>query len=369
MSALDDLEGFFRDEESVVLANPKLGDVSEIQRALADSQYKKGHLLFSTSGTSGSPKWIGVSRDAMECSARMVIDHLSIGVEDRLLLSIPPFHVGGAGIYIRSVLANCSFILPGYDRWDVSRFHETCTKESVTWAPLVPTQLYDIVSNKFSAPTGMRGVLVGGGALSETLKDEAYGLGWEVFETYGMTETCSQIATAQASAGEMEILCGWKFRVSEQKTLEVTGDALYSFTASATDHGVVFITREREWFDTGDVVKVENSQLKVKGRRDQMVKILGERVLLDELRSTFTDLLPDVVATIVSIEDGRKGAILVGVIEGEIDTETQLAYDAFQEVVLPFERLTKLVTVSKIPRTGIGKFDYTNLENHIKGEL
>ena len=79
-----------------------------------------GHLLFSTSGSTGVGKWVALSRPALLASAQAVNVHLGVREDDHWLLALPTFHVGGMGIVARTYLADCG--LSYYDSaWDAGR--------------------------------------------------------------------------------------------------------------------------------------------------------------------------------------------------------------------------------------------------------
>ena len=61
---------------------------------------------------------------------------------------------------------------------------------------LVPAQVLDLVRAGLRPPPVLRAIVVGGGAISAELYRDARALGWPVLPSYGMTECCSQIATA-----------------------------------------------------------------------------------------------------------------------------------------------------------------------------
>ena len=103
-----------------------------------------GHLLFSTSGSSGGAKWVALSREAILASARSVNAHLNVSSEDRWLLALPTFHVGGMGIVARSYLSKSSMVRY-QESWNAQVYLELIRDEQVTLSSLVPTQLVDLV--------------------------------------------------------------------------------------------------------------------------------------------------------------------------------------------------------------------------------
>ena len=136
-----------------------------------------------TSGSSGTLKWIALSKSALWWSAERVVEHLKITSDDVLVLALPVYHVGGFGIVARAQIATCCF-LEFCERWDPKVFADFCHQEGVTIASLVPTQVRDLVDAEVAAPPSLRALVVGGGALESELAEKAISLSWPVFASY-----------------------------------------------------------------------------------------------------------------------------------------------------------------------------------------
>ncbi|MES2474668.1 MAG: AMP-binding protein, partial [Verrucomicrobiota bacterium] len=151
-----------------------------------------GHVLFETSGSTGSPKWIALSKEALLISAQAVNAHLQVTKHSCWGLALPTHHVGGFGVAARAWQAGCRMaVFAG--KWNPSLFREEMAAHQVTHTSLVPTQVHDLVQAKLAAPASLRAIVVGGGHLDEATGQAARDLGWPVLASYGMTEACSQI--------------------------------------------------------------------------------------------------------------------------------------------------------------------------------
>jgi len=365
------IEQFLEDDVSRVLVNPRLrdgrGEVA--QRLLGDSAWARGHLFFSTSGTTGEPKWIGLSRQALFTSATMVNDHLECSKADAWARSIPAFHVGGAGIVFRALLGQAEI----HDmpiQWEPALFAAAVETAGASLLSLVPTQLHDLVEAGWQAPGGVRAVLVGGAALDGELARSARNLGWPVLTTYGLTEAASQVATqplrdALSARAEIRpaVLEGWSARVAESGCLEIRGEALYSSVLTIDRSGEhEFLKRETgAWHDTGDLADFSTEgRLEILGRSDLALKILGERVLLDELRRIFSGFCGSdhSRSTLAALPDERRGHRIVAVFE---KTPVPSVIHRYNESTAPFERIIETREVEAIPRTALGKIREADL--------
>ena len=87
-------------------------------------------LVIATSGSTGAPKRVVLSRDAMRASALATQERL--GGPGQWVLNLPPTYVAGVQVLYRSVVAGTEPVVDGLeDRWLGTR----------TYVSLVPTQL------------------------------------------------------------------------------------------------------------------------------------------------------------------------------------------------------------------------------------
>lgn len=322
--------------ESHVLLNPRMPR-EERERLESFVMDLPGHLWLSTSGTTGSLKLTALSKRAMLASAAAVNRHLQSTAADTWLCVLPTFHVGGLGIYARAFLSGARVVTEGWD--------------SVTLASLVPAQVSDLVRSRTPAPPSLRAVVIGGGALSSSLYDEARSLGWPLLPSYGMTECCSQVATAPLSPlaarpSPLVLLDHIEARTEDDGRLALRSEAL--FTGYASEEGFVDPKRDG-WFITEDIATIEGRTLRVEGRRGDFVKIGGESVDLSRLDRILSELGADAAA--LAIPDERLGHVIALAIASGDDA----LVEAFNARVFPFERARRVIRVPEIPRTPLGK--------------
>lgn len=321
-------------DESHVLLNPRM---PEEERARLESYVTDlaGHLWLGTSGTSGALKLTALSKRAMLASAAAVNRHLQSHAGDVWLCVLPTFHVGGLGIYARAFLSGARVITEGW--------------EGVTLASLVPAQVSDLVRAGTKAPASLRAVIVGGGALSDELYGAAHDLGWPVLPSYGMTECCSQIATARLATRnpQLILLDHVEARTEEDGRLAIRSEAL--LTGYATQSGFVD-PKVDGWFMTDDTARLRGRTIEVHGRRGDFVKVGGESVDLSRLDRILAAITAD--AAVIAVPDERLGHV-IGLAVAAEDAEAIAA--AFNARVLPFERARHIRRVPTIPRTALGK--------------
>jgi O-succinylbenzoic acid--CoA ligase len=131
-------------------------------------------ILF-TSGTTGRPKGIALSRRAFLASAVASEANLGWAEGDRWLLGLPIAHVGGLSVLTRCLLARRTVVVPREialgSRLDSDALVRTIEDDRVTLASLVPTQLERLLRDRPSwrPPSGLRAVLLGGAAARPAL--------------------------------------------------------------------------------------------------------------------------------------------------------------------------------------------------------
>jgi O-succinylbenzoic acid--CoA ligase len=333
---------------SHVLLNPRMPS-NERQRLESMVIDLPRHLWLATSGTTGSLKLTALSKEAMLASAAAVNRHLQSNAQDVWCCVLPTFHVGGLGIYARAFLSGARVVQAVWDEYQFAAMRE------VTLASLVPAQVSDLVNAKLQAPRALRGIVVGGGAMSVDLYNAARELGWPVLPSYGMTETCSQVATATTESPELLLLDHIAARTEDDGRLGFRGPSLLS--GYATEHGFVD-PKQNGWFSTEDLGKVSGRTLIVEGRRGEFIKIGGESVDLSRLDAILASIA-GLDAAIVAVPDPRLGhAIHVAVVHSVDARAVGAAYDAG---VHPFERARQVHRVAEIPRSPLGKLIRTKL--------
>lgn len=359
--------GFWQDDISRVMVNQRdpeaVNEAGRIRRWLdaGEGRSLQGHLLFSTSGSSGGRKWVALSKASFLRSAVAVNRHLEATADERWMLALPTFHVGGMAIGARAYAAG-SEVVVNAGKWDPVDFGRRLEQEGIGLVSLVPTQLVDLLRTGVWAPSGLRKVLIGGGRLSDEAYTEAVRLGWPVVETYGMTETGSQVATSAGIGRELRLLPIWQARLNAEGQLMLRGEAMMSGYVRCDRDSLVYDPLPRDgWFVTGDVVEIERGVIRVIGRADRCVKVLGELVSLDEVADQVQACCaPCGEVVVMARADERAGAVLWACVEGEGLRPGCL--DVYHAGCHPLHRIEDCVVVDELPRSPLGKVRYGELE-------
>lgn len=356
------------DDQTIVLLNARISSKeSDFFQKQLQHVALKSHVWIATSG-SAKQKWVALSKQALLTSAHAVNIHLQSHASDVWLNPLPHFHVGGLSIHARAFLSGAKVVPLDHktQKWNAHFFHQRVLDEKATLVSLVSAQLYDVVMLKLPAPRSLRAVLVGGGALSETLYYQARELSWPILPTYGLTECSSQVATAklaslnQSDFPSLYLLSHVQARVNDEGILLLNSAALLTLYAEIGESAcALYDPKTCGWLVTEDCAEIQADTLRIHGRGGDFVKIGGEGVSLSKLNAVLDEIklvmrIQHDVA-LMAIPDQRLEHVihLVGVKEAE-DT-LHLMAENFNQHVLPFERIRKIHVVSEIPRTDLNK--------------
>lgn len=319
------------------------------------------HVGITTSGSSGDSigRLIVLSRAAIEASARAVNERFASGPHDVWFKSLPSFHVGGFGILVRARLSGAGVHEDRSEKWNVHEFITQVATSGATLISLVPTQVFDLVQAGVRAPRSVRAVIVGGGRFEDSLRLRAIELGWPCLASYGMTETCSQIATALSPEDpSLVLLSHAEARTSADGRLAVRGPSLLSAQIKFTPEPALEDPRIDGWFIGEDHAKVVGRTLIIEGRASDFVKIGGEGVVVARLEERLEQLKLarhfSGDAALLAARDSRLGAAIVLLTSAAPATVEPLV-TAFNEAVAPFERIRSVHHVGEIPRSPLGK--------------
>ena len=332
----------FTSSESHLLLNPRLpdGDRRALQALYDAAPRLAAHVWIATSGSTGGWKLVALSKDALLASAAAVNRRLGVRGGETWTCVLPDFHVGGLGIWARASISNGRVIEM---TWDPHAFAQT----DAAFSSLVPAQVVDLVRAGLRPPHSMRAIVVGGGAMTAELYREARALGWPVLPSYGMTECCSQIATATHDGPELLLLDHLEARVEPDGRLAFAGSSL--LTGYASSNTGFIDPKVDDWFVSDDLGGIDGRVLQIEGRTGEVIKIGGELVNLRRLDRILEELSPD--AAIVAVPDERLGFVIHLAVAGEPGT----LREQFDARVAPFERIRAVHRVSAIPRSPLGK--------------
>lgn len=318
-----------------------------------------GLVLFTT-GTTGEPKGVLLSRRAIEEACEASAARLGWRPRDRWGLVLSPARAGGAAIVLRCLLAGRPAV-PGPARGGPAALARWIAEEGITLLSLVPAQLARLFRELpgWRPPPSLRAVLLGGAAPSPALLAEAARRGVPALPTWGMTETFGQVATVppgtppDPALGAGPPLPGRRVRVREGR-LEVSGIGLmegYWPPGSGPDPW-----SPDGWLVTSDRGRLDESgRVHVLGRADDVIVTGGEKVDPAAVEA-FLCRLPGVdEALVFGVPDGTWGELVAAAIVPG-DTFSREEFRRALGSLSPAERPRRIALVDGLPLRG-GKPD------------
>jgi len=350
----------------VVFANPRdpraVAAAAAVEAGLADPSATAGTaglVHFLTSGSTGGPKVVGFTREALLASAHAVNDCLGVTAGDIWLRLLPRFHVGGFQVEARARAAGVGCV--SHDApWDPAVCAGLCAAERITHVSLVPTQVFDLVRAGLTAPASLRVVLVGGGELRPALHDQARALGWPVRAAYGLTEAASTVAiqaSGEPDVTRLTLLPHWQAATDADGVLLLQGPALPSRIGRTDEAGHLHWQPVVPPFRTNDRVRLDGRSLVFLGRADRVIKRLGELVDLNQIDRALADAALAAgafgrvrVRCEPDLRDGHQ--LVLECLEAAEGAAVAARFDARQPA---FARLTSIRVVDGWPLSALGK--------------
>ena len=247
------------------------------QQALATSPFGTSKITF-TSGTTGAPKGVCLSRDNQMLVASALASVIGIKSPKHLvLLPLATLLENVAGIYA-PLISGGHIIIPsdvekgfvGSKLSNVQALLACITQHKANSIILVPELLQVLVMSckgGWQAPASLRFIAVGGAKVSPELIQQARSYGLPVYQGYGLSECasvvslCASIDTPLNSVGKL--LPHLKGKV-ENARLHVSGNAFLGYIADPQSW-------YPEWIDTGDIASLEHGHLYINGRAKNII--------------------------------------------------------------------------------------------------
>jgi O-succinylbenzoic acid--CoA ligase len=150
--------------------------------------------VIHTSGTTSAPRPVELTYGNFLWSALGSAVALGVAPGERWLCALPLSHVGGLSILVRSAIYATTAVI--HERFHTDSVLAALGEDRITLVSLVSTTLARLLDAGLRDPPRLRCALTGGGPVPAALVQRAREAGVPVLETYGLTECCSQAATA-----------------------------------------------------------------------------------------------------------------------------------------------------------------------------
>lgn len=317
--------------------------------ARVDVPLESGAVMLPTSGSSGEPKGVLLSRTALVASAEAT--HARLGGPGQWLLVMPAYFVGGLQVLTRSLLAGIEPVMAD----DFGEGAKAMTGER-RYTSMVPTQLARLLETDIEGLRSFDAILVGAAATSADLKQRAQDAHVNVVTTYGMTET---------GGG-----CVYDGRPLDGVTVALDNDRVLLggptlFDGYRLEPRLTAEALQDKGFRTQDRGRInEDGRLEILGRIDDVVISGGVNVVLPSVQQRLLthELVTD--AVVLGVEDQEWGSRVVAFVIGTA-TLDELRDHVSAELPRTWAP-RELIQLDELPMLASGKVDRQRLRELVR---
>lgn len=323
-----------------------------IYQFLRDWLDENDFVTVKTSGSTGTPKPVKILKQQMVNSAIKTGDYLDLKKGDKALLCLPAEYIAGKMMLVRAMVLGLNLTITAPSSNPLKSYNE-----NFKFSAMVPMQVHEILKT----PKGIdklnriQKLIIGGGPVSEQLREKVRFLENKSFSTYGMTETVTHIAMEALNGPDAD---GWlqllpDVRISTDKK----GRLIIRAPGVASDPVI-----------TNDLAEISGEgRFRISGRFDNLI-ISGGINIIPEMIEQKTGHLFEQKFAITSLPDERLGEMPVLVIESiEWNQEQQESIiEKMAAIVKPFEKPRKIIFIGKFPETANHKIDRKALSGMIR---
>jgi len=301
----------------------------------------------TTSGSTGSPKEITLTRNQLQQSAIRTREVLGINSQDTALVCLDTKYIAGKMMLVRALEGNMKIIAVEPSSDPLEKINP---ETPLTFGALVPLQLHEILKYPYSTRllNQFRIIIVGGAQVDVQLENEIKKLTCAVYATYGMTETVSHIALQKLNGNDASyhftILPGIKISPDERGCL------------------VIELPEFSEKIVTNDIVEIISpTTFRWLGRYDNVINSGGFKITPERIEKFIASIFHDLTVKrsyfIGSIPDVPLGQKLFLAIEGFPISAEKKVLLAMKQRLHPYEIPKKVFYIREFIRTETGKIN------------
>lgn len=319
----------------------------DLEAFLAEWHNDSPTVLVHTSGSTGKPKPMLVEKRRMQASARITCRFLGLHEGDTALLCMPLDYIAGKMMVVRALTCGLQLVsteTKGTPEWD----------GFIDFAAMVPLQVYNLLND----PVGrqrlrqIRHLIIGGGAIDDTLARQLADFPHHVWSTYGMTETLSHIALRRLNGPDAS---DW-YTPFDGVTLSLTDDGCLVINAPAVHDGPLVTNDIAELSapapaSSASAPADSPRRFRILGRKDNVVCSGGIKIQIEEVERLLRPHL-HVPYMITKAPDEKLGEQVV------LLTESKTVGDVLALCRLHLPKYwvpRRILSVDRLPLTETGK--------------
>ncbi|HEY3107306.1 MAG TPA: o-succinylbenzoate--CoA ligase [Chloroflexota bacterium] len=271
--------------------------------------------IIYTSGTTGRPKGARLTYGNHWWSATGSALNLGLREDDRWLVCLPLFHVGGLAILLRSAIYGIAAVVHG--SFDERAVNRAIDEERATIVSVVAAMLQRMLDARGEAPypPWLRCVLLGGGPAPRALLERCAERAVPVVQTYGLTESASQVATLAPEDALRKLGSAGKPLFPTELRVDAAPGQVGEILARGPTISPGYVNRpprgQGAWLRTGDLGRLDDDgYLYVVDRRDDLIISGGENVYPAEVEAALLTHPEVAEAGVAGVADPTWGQVV-----------------------------------------------------------
>ncbi len=322
---------------------------------LEGSRVIQGGLVLCTSGSSGSPKRVLLGREGLRANVEAILDYLPVGEHPRTGIVLPlSYSYALVGQALTTLHAGGTVVL--LSDGSVAAQAAALSALRVQGLSSVPASLRMLAA--IGLPKTLRYAASAGAPLPRSVYESVARPGLRFFNQYGLTEASPRVTAISDEeqafhAGSVgRPLRGVEVEIVEGEVVVRSPSVMVEYLDDPEGTARVLGAKG---LHSGDLGRLEGGCLYVSGRVDDLVKIAGERVGLEEVAASLRALSGVAAAAVVTQPDPRTELRLVAGVVLEPGVSLREVRRALRG--LHPARRPKLVELRALPVNARGKLD------------
>jgi len=300
---------------------------------------KNNFIKVQTSGSTGNPKKISISKKAMIASAKLTGDYLNLKRGDKALLCLPLDYIAGKMMVIRTMVIGLNLITIDQIGNPLKNINE-----HFDFAAMTPMQIHNILEDEegIKKLNNIKNLIIGGSEISPELESKLLMLENKTYHTYGMTETITHIALKKLNGKDKN-----KYFVALQDVW---------FEQDNRNCLVIFAPHiSEEYIITNDIVDLKSkTEFEYIGRYDNTINSGGIKMNPETIEKKIKALI-NRRFFIYGKPDVKLGKKVILIVEGK---PKKYIEDVLENITFSkFEKPKEIVFINQFMETGNGKIN------------
>lgn len=314
-----------------------LSYIRDIENFIAEWESNSSSIIVQTSGSTGAPKQIEISKDRIRNSAIATGKFFNFQPGQRLLLNLSPNYIAGKLMIVRALLHQMKIVVSSLEHNPLLNLREM----NLDFAAFVPYQIQAIFNDSSSIVKyeKISQVIIGGAPLSEDWLMRLSICSNKNFATFGMTETITHFALKNISNQDDYYAC------------------LPGISIDVDERGCLVINKNKisEKLITNDLIdKIDDQHFRWIGRIDNVINSAGIKISPELVEQKIQHLLKSNFF-IHGRKSERFGEEAVLYIEGDSDQNSDEIKGSISQVLEVYEQPKEIIFIHKFERTDTSK--------------